>query len=416
MSDREPGAFGGPGREDGDQRGKGRKRAGERAGRREAPAGPLLRECEVPYRQTSGQVIAVLRYPNGGHSVWWPDRREDHDKPLFRGPYTVFEVAMGRHVRQFDIALPAAGDSESFAARARVHWEVRDPYLVVERLVWDIAELLGDELRFHLRGISRRFRLTEAERVDQAVRDELLSGRFAFGAELGLHTTVHVFIDLSRRAAGQQREHSDLRHELEITEAREDWQSQRVAKRARAFEEMLRRGNIAQIAEFMARNPGQELEIRNLIRQEWRDEQQVSIELFSRMLDSGHLERHDIGEHMYEVIRYLRNRADGVVGSTMDQVLPRRGDRRELGEREREPGRRPFWEEEEPEGGRADAPGPRAGGVREGDWEPWNDEPGGGPGRAPDRISRSAGRDRGDDRGDDRGGRASDTFDDWDAP
>ncbi|SOD63239.1 hypothetical protein SAMN06297387_109182 [Streptomyces zhaozhouensis] len=414
MSDREPGAFGGPGREDGDG-------DGDERGERVTPAGPLLRECRVPYRQTSGQVIAVLRYRNGGHSVWWPDRHEDHAKPLLRGPYTVFEVATGRHVSRFDLTLPAAGDSEFFEAEAAVHWEVRDPHLVVERQVWNVADLLADELQEHLRGISRRFELTQAERVDRAVRDELLSGRIAFGDELGLRAKVHIFVDLSYRAVDQRRQHSELEQEMRVSHRREEWESRRIASRAREFEQMLQRGDIAQIAWFMASEPGRELEIRNLIRQERREDHQVSIELFSRMLDSGHLERHDIGEHMYEVIQYLRDRSDDVVGNTMDRVLTARGGRRELGRGEGGSGRRrPFWEDGDgdaagggdrgAEGGRADASGPRAGGVREDEWEPWDGEPGDGPGRAPDRISRFAG------RGDRDGGRASDTFDDWDAP
>jgi hypothetical protein len=409
VSDRAPGQVDRPGHDG---------RAGTPG--RENLRGPLLRECQTPYKRTSGQVIAVLRYPNGGHTVLWPDRREDHDKPLFRGPFTAFEVALGRHVTEFAISLPAAGDSEFFEARARVHWEVDDPRLVVDRLVWDAAEMLHDDLLERLRDVSRRFGLTQAERVDRAVRAELLSGGFALGDDLGLRTKVYVFIDLSERVVGREREHADQEHEISVTTRRDAWESQRIAARAREFEEMLRRGNIGQIAGFMAREPGRELEIRNLIRQEWREEQQVSIELFSRMLDSGHLERHDIGEHMYEVIQYLRARSDGI-GSTMDHVLAdRRGPRRELLPGEGGRGRRrPFWEDEEndaaaggPDGdaddiGDIDIVGDNGDGDGN-DGGDWDDRP------APGRTRRDPAR---DPYGPAQrpSGRASDTFDDWDA-
>ncbi|WP_062210320.1 hypothetical protein [Streptomyces sp. NBRC 109706] len=399
----------------------GERRRSDRAGGRKAPLGPLLRECPTPYKRESGQVIAVLRYPNGGHTVLWPDRREDYDKPWLRGPFTAFEVALGRHVTEFDISLPAAGDAEFFEAQARVHWEVDDPRLVVDRQVWDAAELLRDDLLERLRDVSRQFTLTQAERVDRAVRAELTSGRFALGTDLGLRTKVHVFIDLSERVVGREREHTDLEHELTVTGRREAWESERIALRAKEFEDMLRRGNIGQIAGFMAREPGRELEIRNLIRQEWREEQQVSIELFSRMLDSGHLERHDIGEHMYEVIQYLRARSDGVVGNTMDQVLAARHLNPQLppadGSSRRPP---PFWAgDDEPD----QVPDTGDGARRDPRDDPdgWDDRP-----DHTDRADRTdrtgradgADRDRRADR-DSRGaarraGRASDNFDDWD--
>ncbi|UED85542.1 hypothetical protein [Streptomyces profundus] len=377
-----------------------RRRPGRGAGRK-APIGPLLRECPTPYRQESGQVIAVLRYRNGGRTVLWPDRREDYDKPLLRGPFTAFEVALGRHVTEFGISLPAAGDAEFFEAEARVHWEVEDPSLVVDRQVWDAAELLRDDLLERLRDVSRQYALTEAERVDRAVRAELVSGRFALGEDLGLRTKVHVFIDLSERVADREREHTDLEHELRVSGRREEWESRRVAARAEEFEQMLRRGNIGQIAGFMAREPGRELEIRNLIRQEWREEQQVSIELFSRMLDSGHLERHDIGEHMYEVIQYLRSRSGGVVGNTMDQVLAPRLPAGRLPPSDGAPHRPPpFWAGDD---GPEAAPGARGPNP-------------GSPDSPDDRDDRDDREDRVGRGGAARpGGRASDDFDDWDA-
>jgi hypothetical protein len=359
--------------------------------------GPLLRECQTPYKRTSGQVIAVLMYRNGGRRVEWPDRREDHAKPLFRGAFTAFEVALGRHVTEFDIELPAAGDSEFFEARAHVHWEVEDPCLVVDRLVWNAAEMLHDDLLERLRDVSRRFTLTQAERVEQAVKAELSSDRFALGEDLGLWTKVHVFIDLSERVADQAKEHTDLDHETAL-----------VRKRALQFEAMLRSGNIAQIAHFMARDPERALDIRNLIRQEWRDEQQITLDLFGRLLDSGHLERHDIGEHMYEVIEYLRERSDGVIGNTVDRVLATgRGARPALPSGGGQP-RKWFWEEDEDDAGDAPTGDPSGNAddiddadiVGGGDWDNRTTS---------DRTRRDPGRQQS------RSDRASEAFDDWDA-
>lgn len=397
---------------------------------RGAVAGPLVRECGRGYRLTSGQVVAVLLYPNGGYSLLWPHGREDHDKPFLRGAFTAFEVRLGRHVTTFALELPAAGDVESFQAEARVHWEVDDPYAVVRHQVWDAAELLRDDLLDRLRDVSRRYRLTEAQHADEAVKAELASGRFALGEELGLRTTVHVFIDLSERVADKARQRTDLDHEMTLTRRRDDHESALVAARAQEFEAMLRDGNVAQIAHFMARDPDKALEIRNLIRQERREEHASWLELLTKLINSGHLERHDIGEHMYDVIQYLRDRSDAIVPHTVQVAFEdRRRPRPALGAGEDRPRRtRPFWEDAPPDPA-TDPETDQAGAGPEGEADSEADTEadgaagaGGGDGpREPTRVESSAERarrarlPRDPRRAAPRGGRPSDRFDDWDA-
>lgn len=290
--------------------------------------GPLLRECPPPYRRTSGRLAAVLLYRNGGHRVMWPDRKEDHGTPLFGGPYTVFEVLLGRNVTEFDLELPAAGDGVSFRAKASVQWEVDDPHLVVTRQVWDVAELLRDDLLDGLRTVSRRFGITEAQRADEAVRDELAAGRLQLGRDLGLRTRVLVFFDLDSDVKGQLAE-ADLtlvgmgvdRRVAERERRKDAYDRQLLAERARELQAMLQQGEFAQIAHHMAANPDKQWEIRRQLLAEEREGKADFLAVLHRLIDTGVIERHDLDQMTYQVLEHLRSSSGGVLGGVADRVL-----------------------------------------------------------------------------------------------
>ncbi|MCD2463790.1 hypothetical protein MBT42_09490 [Streptomyces sp. MBT42] len=352
------------GRWSGDGGGSG---AGSRPGDR--PRGPLIGEYAPPFRRRTGKVAAVLLYRNGGHRVVWPDRVEDVNKPLLGSAYTVFEVQLGRNVTEFRLQLPAAGDGVFFEAVARVQWVVTDPHLVVREQVEDVAELLHDELLDALRRISRRFRITEAQRADEAVREELRAGRLRFGADIGLRTRVHVFVDLddSVKAEVSRRDRVGVTMEADerVAEAerrREAAERALVADRAREMEALFRRGDLAQIAHHMAMHPDKQWEIRTQLQRERREGQEDYLAVFNRLLDTGVLERHDIGEQMYQVLMYLRTQTGTVLDGITNRVLNPSGNppphRLALEDAVPEPNR-PDWYEEQDHGD-----GPAPGGPR----------------------------------------------------
>ncbi|MGW8356178.1 hypothetical protein [Streptomyces wedmorensis] len=323
------------------------------------PRGPLLREYAPPYRRRSGRIAAVLLYRNGGHRVVWPDRKEDVNKPLIGSPYTVFEVQLGRNVTEFRLQLPAAGDGVFFEAVARIQWMVTDPHLVVQEQVEDVAELLHDELLDGLRRLSRRFRITDAQRADEAVREALSTGRLSLGRDIGLRTRVHVFIDLedSVKAEVQRRDRIDITMEADAREAEAERRKDAaeramIADRAREIEALFRRGDLAQIAHHMAVHPDKQWEIRNQLQQERRQGQEDYLAVFTQLLDTGVLERHDIGEQMYQVLMYLRSQTGTIVGGITDRVLNPSGSAgprspRAIEDRHPEPGR-PDWDDDPP--------------------------------------------------------------------
>ncbi|MET9727515.1 hypothetical protein [Streptomyces zaomyceticus] len=329
---------------------------GSGAGSGGRPRGPLLGEYAPPFRRRSGRIASVLLYRNGGHRVVWPDRTEDVNKPMFASPYTVFEVQLGRNVTEFRLQLPAAGDGVFFEAVARVHWVVTDPHLVVREGVEDVAELLHDELLDGLRRLSRRFRITEAQRADEAVREELSTGRLSLGRDIGLRTRVIVFIDLDEAVKAEVSRRDKVGVTMEADERVAEAERRReaadralIADRAREMEALFQRGDLAQIAHHMAMHPDKQWEIRSQLQRERREGQEDYLAVFNRLLDTGVLERHDIGEQMYQVLMYLRTQTGSVLGGITDRVLNPSGDGRPrrlaLEDALPEPSR-PDWDEE----------------------------------------------------------------------
>lgn len=374
--------------------------------------GPLLRQCPPPYRRDGGHVAVVQMYDNGGHTVLWPDRpREDNNKPWVRQPMSVYEVALGRHVTRFELPLPAAGDAEFFKAEAAVRWQVEDPVLVVRQQVRDVAELVRDDLVDRLRYVSRRFRLTEAQLADEAVQAGLDSERFELGSDLGLRTKVHVRIDLSERVVERVREGTGLDHQLTLAEKehalnrrKEQQQSELVRERARAFEDLLARGDEGKIAYFMAKDPEKAFQIEQHFARERRQDEADQLGFLTRLIDAGLIERHDVREGMYEALQYLKQSGRSI-SRTVGTALPEKPQSREELEAGSSAGRRrPFWEEDEND----DVPkleGAHADGELD---EPPMHEP-----TSVESSGERAQRAREADEFASRRGRASDRFDDW---
>ncbi|WP_314174758.1 hypothetical protein [Streptomyces winkii] len=386
--------------------------------------GPLLRQCPLPYRRHgSGHVAAVQMYDNGGHTVLWPDRpREDVNRPWLRQPVRVFEVALGRHVARFGLPLPAAGDAEFFQAEAAVHWQVEDPVLVVRHQVWDVAELVHDDLVDQLRYVSRRFRLNEAQLADEAVRAELDSERFGLGSDLGLRTKVHARIDLSERVVERVREGTGLDHELDLTERqhridrrKQQHRGELVQARARELQAAMADGDDAKIAHFMALEPGSELDIARLFARESQQYKADRLAFLTKMLDTGVVERHQVSELTSEALKALKEQSGRVLGESVGRALPQETDyRRELDAGSLPRRRRPFWETGgDDDTGRDDdtgpeleeAPGEGDSAGPSGVHEPSSVE------SAEERAERTRGAD--DLAAPRRRGRASDRFDDW---
>ncbi|MEO3765274.1 hypothetical protein [Streptomyces sp. B8F3] len=291
-------------------------------------AGPFLREYrpEWPYRHPSAQVVTVLYYrgrptrtvhPEGGVRFllrWW-----------FPRPYTAFELQLGWHTVSFTAELPAEENGRTFPAEVDVRWQVSDPQLVARSQVTDVAALLVPELEQRLRDVSRGYSINSAEEVRDAVRAELRTQ--PLGSHFGLDLDVFVTISVDRliqdhgKSMGQVLHQTDLeRLKHGLRGLRDDNKRELIRKWAADFQEAVASGDHALMAQMMARNPKDLAEIRQMFRKEQRKERQDGMELMSRLIEGGLLERWELGDQAMVVVEFLRSGTRHVTSDSLPQL------------------------------------------------------------------------------------------------
>ncbi|MFD9910062.1 hypothetical protein [Streptomyces sp. NPDC059063] len=303
-------------------------------------AGPFLREYRPawPYRHSSAQVAAVLYYRNRPPRAVGPEGEESFLLRWFTRPYTAFELQLGWHTVSFGVELPAAEGGRSFPAEVRVRWQVSDPCLVARSQVTDVAALLVPELEQRLRDVSRRYSINRAEEVRDAVHAALSGERLGsrFGLELDVFVTISAdkLIQDHGRSLGRVLHQTDLEHVHQgLRQLRDANKRELISRWATDFEVALRDGDHAVMAQMMARNPKDLGEIRQMFRKEQREQRQDGMELMSRLIDGGLLERWELGDQAMVVVEFLRSRERHLVTDPLGQ----QGDG--------EPRRDVFWRE-----------------------------------------------------------------------
>ncbi|GGS14060.1 hypothetical protein GCM10010252_61870 [Streptomyces aureoverticillatus] len=320
------------------------KTPGERPAAAQELAGPFLREYrpDWPYRHRSAQVAAVLYYRRRPPRAVGPEGEEGFLLRWLARPYTAFELQLGWHTVSFKVELPAAENGRSFPTDVRVRWQVSDPCLVARSQVTDVAALLVPELEQRLRDVSRGYSINRAEEVRDAVHEALKDQRLGsrFGLELDVFVTISwdKLIQDHGRSLGRVLHQTDLeRLSHELRQLRDDNKRELISHWTADFQRAMERGDHAVMAQMMARNPKDLAEIRQMFRKEQREERKDGMELMSRLIDGGLLERWELGDQAMVVVEFLRSSARHVLSEPPANEADR-------------PRRTPFWEKEEDSG------------------------------------------------------------------
>ncbi|MFD8719455.1 hypothetical protein ACFV2H_15975 [Streptomyces sp. NPDC059629] len=285
--------------------------------------GPFVREFapQAAYRHRNSQVASVLYYKNGGHSIITVRGAEHFNKPLMGKPTSVCWIARGQHQVSFRLDLPTYGDRSQFRAGADVNWEVRDFYLAAEKRVVDVERMLRPSLEARLRGLSRRYSLDSAQQVDEAIQDELVSGRWAdFGAELGLATQVFVRIDLGQAAADHQAQMVAVEKDSVVQEAIDTANKARIAANLDDAQKLIGAGETAQYAHMLAADPSRAHEILGVLQQQAREQRQGALDYLTNLINQGVVQRHQIDDQVQALIDYSRSVSTGVFPNSLPQA------------------------------------------------------------------------------------------------
>ncbi|MEV7389514.1 hypothetical protein [Streptomyces sp. NPDC091215] len=285
--------------------------------------GPFIREFapQATYRHRNSQVASVLYYKNGGYSVITVRGAEHHNKPLMGNPTSVCWIARGRHQVSFQLMLPTHGDRSWFRAGADVNWEVHDFYLAAEKRVVDVERMLRPSLEARLRGLSRRYSLDSAQQVDEAIQDELASGRWSdFGVDLGLVTQVFVRIDLGQAAAGHQMQTVAVEKDSMVQEAIDTVNRARIAANIDDAQRLIMAGEAVQYGHMLALDPSRAHEILGVLQQQAREQRQGALDYLTNLINQGVVQRRQIDDQVQALIDFSRTVSTGVFPNDLPQA------------------------------------------------------------------------------------------------
>ncbi|MGW0829889.1 hypothetical protein [Streptomyces prunicolor] len=277
--------------------------------------GPFVTEFTPtgPYRHRSSQVASVLFYRNGGHSVVTVRGAEHHNKPLMGKPTSVCWIARGQHQVSFQLELPTYGDKSRFKAGADVNWEVHNFHLAAEKRVVDVERMLRPPLEARLRGISRRHNLDSAQQADEAIQDELASGRWNdFGAELGLSTQVFIRIDLGQAASDHHANMVAVQSGSEVQKAIDAANNARIEANMEVARGLIAAGEAEQYAHVLAQDPSRAQDILGALQVQAREQRQGALDYLTNLINQGVVQRHQIDDQVQALINFSRTAAHGV--------------------------------------------------------------------------------------------------------
>ncbi|MBD0419157.1 PE-PGRS family protein [Streptomyces sp. TRM S81-3] len=150
----------------------------------------------------------------GSYDVFVPPHRPSRADAASRRYTSVYEVDMGSHPVQLELALPSDDDAFSFGATADLTWRVSDPVAYVASGERDVPTRLTRELHQLARPVSRRFAVEDSPAAESAVQQAVEAGGFAAG--IGLAVTCAVRLRLDDEAIAHRRRMRSLRYESEM--------------------------------------------------------------------------------------------------------------------------------------------------------------------------------------------------------
>lgn len=268
--------------------------------------GPVLRAgVAAVYSRADGTVVDLGRRLSFGEAL--------------SGTYrTMYEVDMSRHETHMSSGgadLPTRDDRFSFVATVTVGWQVSAPDVVVREGVRDGGAVVSRRVLGLMRGVSRRYEITDCEQVEQEINDLHRSGPIAirdFGLTID-HISAFVTLDDGARrylqqqvAIERERDLGRRSHNLNVEALDNEHDLER-----RRMDAVLTgvQGELGLIALHLRHHPDEGLQVLQMMhtrQQELEQHQQArfasSDDLFTKMLDAGLVQAADVEEIRRQVL------------------------------------------------------------------------------------------------------------------
>jgi hypothetical protein len=321
----------------------------------EAQVGPIL--SEVRWRgklaRARAHVAVVVVYHRGDHHVIWPHERSR--VLLHRRPATVYEVDLGLHQTVLTAELPSQDYAGTFHASISVQWRVFDPSAVVRHRVMSIDEALSATLLRRARGIAREFSIDQIKAAEDKINNRLggvpidvtasatiQQAKYeatylgSLGAEYGLWTRAITHLTLDEATIEHNAkmmklnwaiEEEEAEHRLRVIKNRNEHEI--TAKRIEVYREIIAAGDVERFALRLANHPDEIADITKILREDQHTSRHDTIDFISHMVDSGVVERWEVGDQVRQALEWLKDATTRAVTDkdhrvTIDQTLHQR--------------------------------------------------------------------------------------------
>ncbi|MFD4755981.1 MULTISPECIES: SPFH domain-containing protein [unclassified Streptomyces] len=278
---------------------------------------------------THAERALVLLAPNGKAHTYLPGQQPTRGELVSGNFRTLYEVDLGVRHLSLRHELPSRGDAAFFVAEVDLTWRVTDAAVIVNRRIRDVRALVEPRLRSLMRRATRRFDIEDSAKAEDAVAEALADTELA--ADEGLTLSYEVRLSLDSEAMRQFSALRGLRHEIERTRGQHALDSLRtendqetMESKAVFFSGMLARDEFEGWGAHLAQNP-QDLPLAiESVRNDRREASANKIRFIERLLDSGLIEEHMVGETGRVAVESLHEMlADAGAGRTRKQPLYR---------------------------------------------------------------------------------------------
>ncbi|MBP2473118.1 hypothetical protein JOF53_001990 [Crossiella equi] len=228
------------------------------------------------------RIFRVCLTRSGRFVEYPPDRQPTTGELLWNSVRTVYDIDMGSHVSQVEIELPSRGDEVTFRAVVDLVWRVVRPSEVVASGLTDVRRSLTPLLLQHLRAVTRRFEVHEAERAEAAANQTLTEANLGEGFGLSLQAFVRVAMD------GASLERAAIQRKLEH------------------FRSIIAAGDFDQAALQLTLKPEDISAVVQALVQERDSHRQAVFDFVTRLLESDALDRWQIDDQVRATLQWLR--------------------------------------------------------------------------------------------------------------
>jgi hypothetical protein len=262
--------------------------------------------------------------------VIWP-----HDRQRVRislRPTTLYDVDIALQQTKLQADLPSHDHGCSFHAAGTIQWRVLDPSAVIQHRVADVAETPRPHLVTRLRRTTRDFEITDSASAEDAINSQMgaldadVSSPDAIsrtmqealklellGAEYGLWTRAVVQLAPDKAAIEHHAKMTKLNWAIAEEKAQQqlrllqDMNQQAIIDgRIAVYRAIIARGDTDRFALQLANNPGDVAAIHQIIREEQQANRRDTVDFVARMVDSGVIERHEVGDQAAEALQWLK--------------------------------------------------------------------------------------------------------------